>query len=114
MIDYKAGYILHCSSLRNGYTKRDVKKHNVAMKELAQLFHQAKKEQDKSFYLELLHSESTQVRLIAAAHCLGLSEYIGEAKKVLRAIAKDKTNPEFAFEAQATLDVWTEQGYLKF
>ncbi len=114
MVDFKAQYIFHCSALNNGYAKKDVKKHNVAMKELAQLFHQAKTEQDKSFYLELLHSESNQIRLIAAAHCLGLNEYIGEAKKVLRSIAKDNTNPELAFEARATLDAWKAQGYLRF
>lgn len=114
MINYIAEYVSLCAALHNGYGKTSVKKHNVAMKELEKLFHHAKHEQDKSFYLELLQNESSQVQLIAAAHCLGLNEYIREAKKVLRTIAKDKTNPELAFEAQATFDVWKEQGYLQF
>ena len=35
-------------------------------------------------------------------------------KKVLSSLAKSKSNPILAFEAQATLDVWEQQGYLKF
>lgn len=114
MIKYKEDYIFHCSALNKGYTKKDVKAHNAAMKELAKIFYQVQKEQDKSFYLELLHDNSIQVRLMAAAHCLGLNEYIDEATKTLISIARDKTNVELAFEAQATLDVWKQQGYLRF
>lgn len=114
MINYLELYITHCSALNKGYTKRDVKAHNIAMKELAKIFYQVQREKDKSFYLELLHNKSSQVRLIAAAHCLGLNEYIAEAKKTLISIAKDTSNVELAFEAQATFDVWKKQGYLKF
>jgi hypothetical protein len=39
---------------------------------------------------------------------------ISEAKKVLSSLAKSKANPILAFNAQATLDVWKQQGYLKF
>ena len=114
MKDYLEIYIYQCSLLNKGYTKSDVKAHNVAMKELAKIFYHFKKEQDKSVFLELLRNESAQVRLMAAAHCLGLNEYIEEAKKALTQIAKDRHNAELAFEAQATLDIWKQQGYLTF
>ena len=114
MVKYQELYITLCLELNKGYKKSDVKAHNIAMKELAKIFYQAKKEQDKSFFLELLRNDSVQVRLIASAHCLGLNIYIGEAKKVLTSIAKDRSNVKLAFEAQATLDVWKQQGYLKF
>ena len=114
MENYLELYIYQCSLLNKGYTKSDVKAHNSAMKELAKIFHHFKGEPDKSLFLELLHNESNQVRLMAASHCLGLNEYIDEAKKTLNQIAKDKRNAELAFEAQATLDIWKKQGYLKF
>ena len=114
MNNYLELYIYQCSLLNKGYTKSDIKAHNVAMKELAKIFYHFKEEQDKSLFLELLQNESNQVRLMAAAHCLGLNAYIDEAKKTLVQIAKDRRNAELAFEAQATLDVWKQQGYLKF
>ena len=114
MKNYLELYIYQCSLLNQGYTKSDVKAHNIAIKELAKIFYHFKEEQDKSLFLELLRNESNQVRLMAAAHCLGLNEYIDEAQKTLKQIAKDKCNSELAFEAQATLNVWKQQGYLKF
>lgn len=114
MEKYLELYIHQCSLLNKGYTKSKVKAHNIAMKELAKIFYHFKEEEDRALFLELLHNESNQVRLMAAAHCLGLNVYIDEAQKTLNQIAKDKHNVELAFEAQVTLDVWKQQGYLKF
>lgn len=114
MDNYLELYIHQCSLLNKGYTKNDVKAHNVAMKELAKIYYHFKREQDRSLFLKLLHNESNQVRLMAAAHCLGLNEYIDEAQKTLNQIAKNKCDAELAFEAQATLDVWKQQGHLDF
>ena len=114
MVSYKEQYILHCADLNNGYTKKDVKKHNVAMKELAKLFYKLKDESDKSFLLDLMQHSDDRTKLLVAAHCLGLNEYVEEAKKVLSVISKNKTDPVLALEAQSTLDVWKQQGYLKF
>jgi hypothetical protein len=118
MTDYKELYLLYCANLcadSNDYTtKEGVKRHNAAMKQLSKLFHQIEDEPDKSFLLELLATGNDQTKALVAAHCLGLGVYVSEAKKVLSSLAKNKTNPILAFEAQTTLDVWKRQGYLKF
>lgn len=114
MIEYKTQYLLYCKDLNYCFTKKDVKRHNSAMKELGKLFQQLKSEIDRSFLLELLQNEDAQTRSLVAAHCLGLDIYVSEAKKVLSALAKNKTDPFLAFEARAVLDVWKEQGYLDF
>lgn len=118
MTDYKELYLLYCANLcadSNDYTtKVYVKRHNAAMKQLSKLFHQIEDEPDKSFLLELLATGNDQAKALVAAHCLGFGVYVSEAKKVLSSLAKNKTNPILAFEAQTTLDVWKRQGYLKF
>lgn len=118
MMDYKELYLLYCANLcadSNDYTtKEGVKRHNAAMKQLSKLFHQIEDEPDKSFLLELLATGNDQTKALVAAHCLGFGVYVSEAKKVLSSLAKNKTNPILAFEAQTTLDVWKRQGYLKF
>ena len=114
MTDYKGLYLLHCANLNDCTTKKDVKRHNAAMKKLGELFHLLEAETERSFLLELLQSEDKQTRALVAAHCLGLGTYISESKKVLMLLAKDKEDPFLAFEAQSTLDVWKKQGYLNF
>lgn len=114
MTDYKEQYLLYCKDLNNCFTKDDVKKHNAAMKKLAKLFHLLKAEPERSFLLELLQNEDKQTRALVAAHCLDLGIYISEAKKILMVLAKDKRDPFMAFEAQSTLDVLKQQGYLDF
>ena len=114
MTDYKRLYLLHCANLNDCTTKEDVKRHNAAMKQLGKLFYQIEGELDKSFLLELLTTENDRTKALVAAHCLGLSVYVSEAKKVLSSLAKNNANPILAFEAQATLDIWKQQDYLKF
>lgn len=112
--DYREQYLICCKDLNNGFTKEDVKKHNAAMKKLAKLFRLLKNETERRFLLELLQNEDKHTRILVAAHCLGLGIYITEAKKSLMLIAKDKSDSFLAFEAQSTLDVWKQQGYLDF
>lgn len=112
--DYKELYLLHCANLNDCTTKEEVKRHNAAMKQLGKLFYQIEGELDKSFLLELLTNEDDRTKALVAAHCLGFGVYVSEAKKVLSSLAKSNVNPILAFEAQATLDVWKQQGYLKF
>ena len=57
MTDYKELYLLHCANLSDCTIKEDVKRHNVAMKQLGKLFYQIQDELDKSFLLELLSNE---------------------------------------------------------
>lgn len=114
MPNYKELYLLHCANLNDCTTKEEVKRHNVAMKQLGKLFYQIEGELDKSFLLELLTSENDHTKTLVAAHCLGFGTYVSEAKKVLTSLSKSKASPILAFEAQAILDVWKQQGYLKF
>lgn len=114
MTDYKELYLLYCADLCDCTKKEDVKRHNAAMKHLGKLFYQIEGELDKSFLLELLQNENDRTKALVAAHCLGFGVYVSEAKNILSALAKSKVNPILAFEAQATLDVWKQQGYLKF
>ncbi len=111
--DYKGLYYLYCEDLCDCTNKKNVKKHNAAMKKLGNLYQLVKTEADKSFYIELLNSNNDRTRLIVAAHCIGLGVYVSKAKKVLLSLA-DCNNPMIAFEARATLDVWKKQGYLEF
>ncbi len=84
------------------------------MKQLSKLFYQVQGEPDKSFLLKLLSNENDRTKALVAAHCLEYGVYVLEAEKVLSSLAKSKANPILAFEAQALLDVWKHQGYLKF
>lgn len=112
--DYKRQYLLYCAGLNDCTTKEDAKRHNAAMKQLSKLFYQVEGESDKSFLLELLTMGNDRTKALAAAHCLGFGVYVSEAKKVLSSLAKSNANPILASEAQATLDVWKRQGYLRF
>lgn len=114
MADHLARYLSLCSHLNDCTTKADVRRHNAAMKKLSRLYHQIEGEQDRSFLLTLLKNDDGRTRALAAAHCLGLGVYLPEAKKVLSALAEAKADPVLAFEAKMTLDVWRQQGYLRF
>lgn len=111
---YTERYLQYCADLNECTEKNDVRRNNAAMKQLGKLFQQIKAEPDKSFLLEPLKNKNDRTKALAAAHCLGLGVYIKETKEVLSGIANNKDNPILAFEAQATLDVWQQQGYLKF
>ncbi len=114
MNTYKERYLKFCGELYNGNTKQDVKRHNTAMHELSKIFHEVKKETDKSILLELLEEGDDKTKLLVASHCLGLSVYVQEAKKALSQVSKNKEDRILAFNAKTTWEVWKQQGYLKF
>lgn len=60
----------------------------------------------------LLEHESVKVKICAAAHCLALKIFEKEAVNILENICELNTRV-FSFEAEMTLKVWREQGYLK-
>jgi hypothetical protein len=116
MIDeYMRKYVELCSDL-DIYTKEGVKKHNKAMKKLAKLFHQL--EDDKKLAAEVYDSlmihVDERVRATAAAHSLGLNVNLTKAQKVLKEIMQNSPEPLSRFNAEMTLKVWKEQGYLNF
>ena len=61
----------------------------------------------------LFENENAEVRTMAAAHCLALEIHIQKAEETLEAAANDKSTGIFGFNAEMTLKVWREQGYLK-
>jgi len=61
---------------------------------------------------QLITNESVKVRICAAAHCLSLNILLNQAIKTLEEIASLKIRI-FSFEAEMTLKVYREQGYLK-
>lgn len=114
MMDYyKEQYLKYCAKLNRCTTKAEVRKHNAAMKQLSKLYHQVEKEEDKSFLAEMLYNADNRTRLLVAAHCLGFGVYVSDALEVLSTLA-NHSDPFIAFEAQGTLYVWKQQGYLKF
>lgn len=104
-----------CEQLDN-YTKVGVKKHNIAMDNLAAIYHELEKNKDYSseLYLSLMKNSDYRVQYIAAAHCLGMNINISIAQKTLGQIAKNNPDPLVRHNADMTLEVWKEQGYLNF
>lgn len=113
MKNYCDEYHGYCSDLNRGSNKEDIARHNKAMAGLAGLFHEIEGLDDRSFLLDLLKDKDGEVRLQAAAHCLGLNEYVGAAKRALRKLGMSK-NRVLAFNARSVLKVWKEQGCLRF
>lgn len=73
-------------------------------------------EEDIDMAKEVLPSlfghESVKVKICAAAHCLALKIFEGQAVDILEKISKLDIRV-FSFEAEMTLKVWREQGYLR-
>lgn len=63
---------------------------------------------------KLLENDNVVVRTLAAAYCLGLKVNVCQAENVLVEAANDEANGIFGFNAEMTMQVWKEQGYLKF
>jgi hypothetical protein len=62
----------------------------------------------------LIHDDDIRVRLWAAAHCLGLNKFVNEAENTLKEIALCTEYNTLGMEADMTLKVWKEKGYLRF
>lgn len=62
---------------------------------------------------ELMQSENVVIKTKMAAYCLALRENIDIAEKMLLDISSKKENGIFGFNAEKTLEVWREQGYLQ-
>lgn len=62
----------------------------------------------------LMASEEPAVALTGAAYALSLGYRIGEAEDIILQISKKKDLGIVSFNAEMTLKVWKEQGFLKF
>ncbi len=103
---YQKQYIQYGGELNDCTNAEDVKTHNQAMRELSKLYSQAKNENDKSFYLDLIKYPNPRVRRIAAAHCLGMNVYRFRAIRALKAIIRESENKHDVFTAKSIIEVW--------
>ncbi len=99
-----------------GETKKEVKENNKSVDELIAIFDRIKETPGcaKKIYGELLYHDDDRVCFEAAASCLKLNENVTQAKKVLKSISKNNSNPNMRFSAEMLLEVWKERGCLNF
>ena len=101
--------------LRETTLSGDYKKGNKEGKKLVQVFKILETDLDlaEQTLPELLSNENVVTRTNAAVDCLSLNINIEKAVDVLEQASSDERNGIFGFNAEMTLKVWREQGYLK-
>ncbi|TEB06807.1 hypothetical protein Psch_00339 [Pelotomaculum schinkii] len=103
--------ILHRKSSYNG----DYKTANKQYKVLKKIYDQIEKNViEKKLLLDLLEYNDISVKSWAAAHMLGIKYEISKAEKELINIATIHDAEMIGFSAKMTLNVWAQQGFLKF
>ena len=87
---------------------------NKEGKKIIKLFRQLEVNIDlaKEVLSSLFEHESLKVKICAAAHCLALEIFEKESVDILERIV-ELNERVFSFEAEMTLKVWREQGFLK-
>lgn len=108
-------YILSCKIMQEATLSGDYKVNNAEGKKIVKVFKILEK--DLLFAEDclsiLLENNNVVVKTKAAAHCLALNVRVDEAVNILEIAAQDEKNGIFGFNAQMTLKVWREQGYLR-
>jgi hypothetical protein len=106
----KSGKIMYQATLKGDY-----KTNNREGKIITKIFKylESNLEFAKNTLPLLFNSENVFIRTEAAAHCLALKICINEAEKILKEASQDEDNGIFGFNAEMTMKVWCEQGYLK-
>jgi hypothetical protein len=101
---------------REGIYEGNYRKTNKAYSELTKLYKAFLKDKKiaETALPILLKNSDIRIRTFAAAHSLGLNIYITEATKILQEVSSMKEIGILSFNAEMTLKVWQEQGYLKF
>lgn len=93
----------------------DYKTNNKEGKKLIKIFKYF--ENNREFAMECINEmlchEHVLVRTKAAAYCLALKENVEAGERVLEEISQEKSFGIYRFNAEMTLKVWREQGYLK-
>jgi hypothetical protein len=67
-----------------------------------------------TFYARLRNHEEPNVQLFACAHSLALGISIKESENILAKLSQNKNIGILRLNAEMTLKVWKEQGYLRF
>ena len=88
---------------------------NRNAKKLSKIYYTFKSDEDirRECMPLLLEDSNLEVRLWAAAHCLGLDEYITDALKIINELIKSN-NKSLSIEAEMVLSEYKEKGTLTF
>ena len=115
MIDWELNFIKLRLEVECAMVNHDHRKNNQAMKKLQKIFKFLEKNPyaEESQLVCLLEHENDCVRLGAASFCLALKLQVKNAQQTLIGLSKFSSNPIIRFNAESTLSVWKEQGYLK-
>ncbi len=70
--------------------------------------------ESEEFYRNLRSNSEPNVKLWSCAHSLALGLDIAEAEKILNNLSQNEEIGILSLNAEMTLKVWKEQGYLKF
>jgi len=108
-------YIETCAILLETASNGDYKRGNKEHKKILKVFKSLEENLDvaKASLPILLEHDNIATRVAAAAHCIALNIFVDEAEKTLENAANDESNKVHSFDAEMTLKVWREQGYLK-
>ena len=101
----KSGELMYDATLSGDY-----KTNNREGKKLTKIY---KLFESNNEYDRLIKSENVVIKTKAAAYCLSLNYNIDYAVSVLQEIADNPDNGIFGFNAEMTLKVWQEKGFLK-
>lgn len=108
-------YISSCKIMQETTLSGDYKANNAEGKKIIKVFKLLEK--DLIFAVEclsvLLLNDNVVVKTKAASHCLALNIKNEDAVRTLELAASNEENGIFGFNAEMTLKVWREQGYLK-
>ncbi len=106
----KSGAIMYNATLNGDY-----RKNNREGRRLIKIFKVFEKEVDfgRKCIDELYKSENVVIKTTAAAYSLALSYNVDYAIEILQKISNDPNNGIFGFNAEMTLKVCREKGYLK-
>lgn len=88
---------------------------NKEMKKLLKIYKLFEEDEDYAHKCidTLLEKEDIILKSLIATYCLSLNYKVEDALNFLEKIASDPQNGVYKFEAEMTLKVWKEQGYLK-
>ncbi len=106
----KSGELMYDATLSGDY-----KTNNREGKKLTKIYKLFESNNEYGFQCidRLIKSENVVIKTKAAAYCLSLNYNIDYAVSVLQEIADNPDNGIFGFNAEMTLKVWQENGFLK-
>jgi len=112
--EIKSQYLKSLSIIEKSNLESEYRIGNKEGKKIINLFKILEKDNELAIEVvaSLFENESVKVRNCAAAHCLALGIFEEQAVDVLEKISKLNMRI-FSLEAEMTLKVWREQGFLK-